>query len=346
MSAPHMVAVDSVGNLYITDTNNAVIREVNAQTGFINTIAGVPPVGGKSQTGCADGAPAYGSRIGAGLAGIAVDGYGNVYFTDNTQMMAAVVYRGGAQLAAFIKLVNPGAVKAAGGVLPGYIYHIAGTINLGNPTNTGATCAATATYNGVVSDNTLALDNPAAPPAVQGGTLNKPGLISLDSAGNIYIADVGDSTVRVINTQATAQTFYQYTVLPGYIRSITECNGSLTILCPNISTTLQGTGINGPVNEVPSTNQWVGSYTDAYGNTFQFNGTGSGTTPPGIFVGVAYAGGAPVTNLLTTEAPALTSFYGPNGVITGQNAAPPELPLIYGDWYDTINNAGAPRSPC
>src|ERR1035441_8074262 len=153
MSAPHMVAVDSVGNLYITDTNNAIIREVNAQTGIINTIAGAIPVGGKAQTGCADGAPAFGSRIGAGLSGIAVDGYGNVYFTDSTQQIAAVVYRGGAQVAAFIKLVNPGAVAVAGGVLPGYIYHIGGTISVGNPTNTGATCAATSSYSGVVTDN-------------------------------------------------------------------------------------------------------------------------------------------------------------------------------------------------
>src|ERR1035441_1171595 len=185
MSAPHMVAVDSVGNLYITDTNNAVIREVNALTGIINTIAGALPVGGKAQTGCADGLPAYGNRLGAGLSGIAVDGYGNVYFTDSTQHIAAVVYRGGARVATFIKLVNPGAVAVAGGVLPGYIYHIAGTISVGNPTNTGATCAATALYNGVVSDNAPAFENTAAPPSVQGATLNKPGLISLDSAGNI-----------------------------------------------------------------------------------------------------------------------------------------------------------------
>ena len=226
MSAPRMVGIDSVGNLYITDTNNAVIREVNAQTGIINTIAGAPPVGGKAQTGCADGAPALGSRLGAGLFGIVVDGYGNVFFTDNIQNMAAVIYRGGTQVAAFIKLVNPGAVAVAGGVLPGYLYHIAGTMNLGTPTNTGATCSSTSTYNGVVSDNGPSFENTAAPPAVQGGTLFGPAFISLDSAGNIYIADVRDATVRVINTQSTPQTFFQYTVLPGYMRSITNCNGS------------------------------------------------------------------------------------------------------------------------
>jgi len=69
LNAPHMVAVDSVGNLYITDTNNALIREVNAQTGIINTIAGALfPSGGKAVTACSDGAPAVGSRLGAGLS--------------------------------------------------------------------------------------------------------------------------------------------------------------------------------------------------------------------------------------------------------------------------------------
>ena len=343
MSAPHAVAVDSVGNVYITDTNNAVVREVNAVTGVINTIAGTPPVGGKAQTGCSDGTPAYGSKIGSSIAGIAVDNYGNVYFDDATSTTVSVVYKGGAQLAAFIKLVNPGAVAVAGGVLPGYLYHIAGTINVGSPTNTGATCAAISNYNGVTSDNALAFENSATVGSgAIGASLGTPGLLSLDSAGNIYISDVKNATVRVINTQSTPQTFFQYTVQPGYMRSITNCNGALTILCPAVTSVTAGTGINGPVNEVVSTNQWVGAYTDPYGNVFSWNGTGGSVTPPGYYAGVAYAGGAPITSLLTAEAPFLTTVYGPNGLATGAFAAPPELPLIYGDWYIVIDNPAAP----
>ncbi len=47
-------------------------------------------------------------------------------------------------------------------------------------------------------------------------------MVTLDSAGNIYISDTGNATMRVINTQATAQTFFQYTVQPGFIQSITD----------------------------------------------------------------------------------------------------------------------------
>ncbi len=343
LNGPHAVAVDSVGNTYFTDTNNAVVREVNAATGIINTIAGTPPVGGKAQTGCSDGTPAYGSKIGAAIAGIAVDNYGNVYFDDATSTTVSVIYKGGAQLAAFIELVNPGAVAVAGGVLPGYLYHIAGTINVGSPTNTGATCAAISNYNGVTSDNALAFENSATVGSgAIGASLGTPGLISLDSAGNIYISDVKNATVRVINTQSTPQTFFQYTVQPGYLRSITNCSASLTILCPALTSVTAGTGINGPVNEVVSTNQWVGAYTDPYGNVFSWNGTGGSVTPPGYYAGVAYAGGAPLTSLLTAEAPFLTTVYGPNGLATGAFAAPPELPLIYGDWYVVIDNPAAP----
>lgn len=43
LNGPATLAVDSVGNVYIADTSNALIREVNAQTGIISTIAGVAP---------------------------------------------------------------------------------------------------------------------------------------------------------------------------------------------------------------------------------------------------------------------------------------------------------------
>ncbi len=45
LNTPYGVAVDSVGNVYITDTANDIIREVNGQTGVINTIAGAAPKG-------------------------------------------------------------------------------------------------------------------------------------------------------------------------------------------------------------------------------------------------------------------------------------------------------------
>jgi len=50
------------------------------------------------------------SQVGGGIDGVAVDAYGNVYFADSTSSTVSVVYRGGTQVANFIKLVNPAAV--------------------------------------------------------------------------------------------------------------------------------------------------------------------------------------------------------------------------------------------
>ncbi len=342
LDAPVAQAVDSAGNVYITDTGNDIIREVNAQTGNITTIAGVIPTGcsGSACTvrtfGCADGVLAKGNPIGSSIQGIAVDAFGNVYFDDSTTATVSVIFRGGTRVANFIALVNPGGVANSGGkVLPGYVYHVAGTVNL-------STCSGTVgNYDGPtpaagVTVGAPAFENSAVSGATEGGQLHGPNFLTLDSAGNIYIADVSNSTTRVINTQATPQTFFQYTVQPGYIKSITDCNAALTTPCPVATTTATAnTGINGPANAVVFNSQMRDDEVDAFGNIYQMNGTGSGTGPPGIYSNTIYAGGTALTNLLTVEAPFLASSYGP--AATPPNA-PSELPLTYGNAYISIGN--------
>ncbi|MGA1982566.1 MAG: hypothetical protein ABSG84_08830 [Acidobacteriaceae bacterium] len=340
LNAPFGQAVDSAGNVYITDTGNDVIREVNAQTGLITTIAGVFPKGCSGQTctvrtsGCANGVPAAGNPIGGNLAGIAVDAYGNVYYDDATQGTISVIYRGGAQVAAFIALVNPEGVKNSGGtVLPGYVYYVAGTINL-------SSC--TGTLGSPGPDNSISFEDSSNPPSSAGypaAQLHGDSFLSLDSAGNIYEADTSNSTIRVINTQATTQTFFQYQVAPGYMKALTGC-GSLTIACATVyhsgtTTSTANTGINGPINSAVFNSQYREGQADAWGNLYQLNGTGSGTGPPGIYGQAGYAGGAPLTNLLTVEAPLLASSFGPGA--TPPNS-PAELPLTYGNAYVVLGN--------
>ncbi|MCW5910116.1 MAG: hypothetical protein KIT62_03530 [Cyclobacteriaceae bacterium] len=74
LNAPRSVAIDSDGNIYISDTGNNVIRKIS--NGNITTIAGS---GSPGYSG--DGANATSAKLDAPQA-IAVDDSGNVYFFD------------------------------------------------------------------------------------------------------------------------------------------------------------------------------------------------------------------------------------------------------------------------
>jgi sugar lactone lactonase YvrE len=77
LSNPQGVAVDSLGNIYISDTSNNRIRRIDAVSGNITTIAG------NGSTGFAgDNGPATAASLNTPL-GIAVDVAGNVYFVDH-----------------------------------------------------------------------------------------------------------------------------------------------------------------------------------------------------------------------------------------------------------------------
>ena len=74
LNGPQAVAVDGLGNIYISDLNNAVVRIVSG--GTIRTFAG-NGTGGYS----GDGGPAIAAQL-AAPGGIAVDGAGNVFVGD------------------------------------------------------------------------------------------------------------------------------------------------------------------------------------------------------------------------------------------------------------------------
>ena len=73
---PFRVAVDGSGNVYIADGRNHRIRRVDAFTGIIDTIAGTG-----EQRCCQGGVPATEIEV-SYPNGIAVDAFGNVYFTE------------------------------------------------------------------------------------------------------------------------------------------------------------------------------------------------------------------------------------------------------------------------
>ncbi len=343
LNSPADIAVDAVGNIYIADSNNDIIREVNFATGVINTIAGVAPTGCSGTTcsnhysGCANGVPAYGNPIGATPYAVQVDSFGNVYYAD-FKGTVSVVYHGGTTLANFITLVNPDAVKKSGGVKMGYIYFIAGTVNT-------TTCAITTSP---IVNNAFAFADTSDPAAPAAATANNIDFITLDSAGNLYLsmgnaasnANEATQWTTVINTQGTPQTFFQYTVQPGYMHQLGNCNAATTGPCQPVINLPVGEGANGPINGLTfGGGQYIGGSVDGYGNFYQNMGSGSGTgTPAAGYAPIAYAGGPGVTNYLTSQAAIQTAAnYSPTetavAVPAGDTLIPSFLPLTYGNAY-------------
>ncbi len=75
LSAPRSVTFDALGNIYIADYSNCVIRKVNS-LGIISTFAGTGTCGYSGDGGTAINAKINGPR------GIAIDAAGNLYFSE------------------------------------------------------------------------------------------------------------------------------------------------------------------------------------------------------------------------------------------------------------------------
>ncbi len=190
------IALDSAGNLYLTDTDNARVRKV-AANGTITTLAGTGVAGFSG-----DGGPATSAQLNLPY-GLAVDSTGAVYVADlgnnrvrkitpggtistvagNGAMLSAG--DGGAATAASLMSPRNLAIDASGNL---YISEFDGhRVREVAPTGTITTIAGTgvAGYSG---------DN-GSPTQAQ---LAYPAGLAFDSGGSLYIADSGNNRVRRI----------------------------------------------------------------------------------------------------------------------------------------------------
>jgi len=194
---PSALALDGAGNLYIADSNNDVIRMVNAATGIITTIAGVGGQQGRS----GDGAAAVLALLNT-PEGLAFDAAGNLYIADNGNNIVRVVnssgiistfagngiagYNADGESATAAKLNSPWGLATAGNDV--YI------ADLNN-------CRIRKVSGGIISTvagtGQCGADGDGQP-AIQ-AELNYPAGVTVDVGGNLYIADSGNNLVRKVN---------------------------------------------------------------------------------------------------------------------------------------------------
>jgi uncharacterized protein (TIGR03437 family) len=311
---PTGVAVDSSGNIFISDVSVSRILEVSG--GKIKAIAGNP--NGCFPSGFAgDGGPALSAALN-NPSGIAVDSSGNVYFSDSGNNRVRKIsggniatfagsggygYTGDNAPAANAGLANPQGLWMDG---KGNLY-IADTgnhrVRMVNPAGIITTVAGNglATFSGDGGTPVLA-------------SLNSPQGVAVDKLGNIFISDTGNNRIREIpvapptyaltpNTLAfsaiagsvspPSQTINLTTSLPGLGFMATTSDSWITAT-PAVAALPAAVQVSVNANLAPG----------SYSGTVTFSAAGA--NPPTMTVQVSFKVAVPVPAKLGVSNPAVS----------------------------------------
>lgn len=167
LGGPQGVFVDSSSNIFIADTKDNVIREVTASTGKISTVVGsmavFPCSPGATPPQCGDGQGPTKAQLGLPAA-VFVDSTGNIYIADTNDSV--------------IRVVN----------------------NTKNAVTFANVSIAAGDIGVVAGDYTACSKEPCGDgSAATKAQLNSPEALFVDSSGDIYISDNGDSVIRKVD---------------------------------------------------------------------------------------------------------------------------------------------------
>jgi sugar lactone lactonase YvrE len=198
---PDGVAVDDAGNIYLSDTSNNRVRRVDAVSGLISTVAGN---GTPGATG--DGGLGVNAEVNS-PSGMVIDGAGNLLFADSgNHAVRKLTLATGVISTVAGQLGQPGATGDTGlataallNTPQGVALDAAGDLYIADTNNNEVrrVDAITGVITTVAGNGTQGSSGDGGPGI--SATLFSPWGLTVDAAGKVYIADLGNNKIRMLS---------------------------------------------------------------------------------------------------------------------------------------------------
>ena len=261
------VGVDSAGSVYIADSGNNRIRKVS--NGVITTVAGNGTAGFSGDNGLA---------INAQLSdpiSVAADSAGNLYIADRGNRRIRKVSNGvittvaGNGICCFGGDSGPAVSAQLSGDVRGIAVDSAGDLYIAESGNNRIRKVSNGVITTVAGNGTAGFSGDNGP--ASGAQINNPRGIAVDSAGNLYIADMLNNRIRVLTPAAPGPTANS----PA-ISAVTNAASNLVApIAPGEIVVLYGSGL-GPAQFTSARVGSAGLYDTTLASTrVQFDGIGA-----------------------------------------------------------------------